>query len=130
MTFLSEFVDRLYEAPDNAQAGYRYTSVGFVLLHVTSAVQTDEAALAYIDQVNKWYPKTKVMLLEKRDAGQQAWRLIHRVEEELLGLLPLPGVGPEPEAEGTEDTHASHASEAQPATPVTVPVIVPRVTHP
>lgn len=123
MTYLSEFVDRMYEAPDNAQAGYRYTSVGFVVLHVTSAVQTDETALAYIEQVNKWYPKTKVMLLEKRDAGQQSWRLIHRVEEELLGLLPLSGVGSAPD-QGEADISVEYIS------PLVVVIKVPPIPSP
>jgi hypothetical protein len=90
MTYLNDYLDRLYEAPENAQAGYRYTSIGFTILHVTSAIQTDEAAVDYISMVEKWYPKTKVMLIEKRNAGQQEWRLIHRVEEASRQLYVLP----------------------------------------
>lgn len=88
MSYLNDFMNRLYEAPEDAQCGYRYSSTNLVALHVTSAIQTDEDAIAYIEKVQRWYPKTRVFLIEKRDVGQQNWRLIHRVEE-VAGQLPV-----------------------------------------
>jgi hypothetical protein len=62
--------------------GYRYTNWDFVEIHLTSVPQTDEAAIEYISQIEKWFPKSQVMFIEKRDAGQRDWRLIHRAEEQ------------------------------------------------
>lgn len=133
MSYLSDFMGRLRSAPSNAQCGYRYTSVNFTELHVTSAVQTDEAAIAYIEQIENWFPTTKVMLLEKRDAGQQTWRLIHRAEEAAGQLYVLPD-GPQgsgvPASERVSEP-ASQQSEANPLiapppSPVIIPPAVPR----
>lgn len=125
MTFLSDFVDKTYRVPLGAQCGYRYTSINFVVLHVSSVPQEDEAAIDYVAQVNKWYPRTKVMLVEKRDKGQQDWRLIHRVEEELAGLLPVSGGYSESEEDQPAPTQV-------PIVPATVPAIpvVPSIARP
>lgn len=120
MTYLSNFIDRTYRVPLGAQCGYRYTSINFVVLHVSSVPQEDEAAIEYVAQVNKWYPTTKVMLIEKRNKGQQDWRLIHRVEEELLGLLPIPGLGADTESE--EDEQAAPQAAVISVPPVIRPV--------
>lgn len=117
MTYLSNFIDRTYRVPLGAQCGYRYTSINFVVLHVSSVPQEDEVAIEYAAQVNKWYPTTKVMLVEKRDKGQQDWRLIHRVEEELLGLLPIPRGNTESE-------------EDEQAAPQAAVVSVPSISRP
>jgi hypothetical protein len=129
MSYLNDFMERMYEAPANGQCGYRYTSTGLVMLHVTSAIQTDEDAIAYVQTVNHWYPKTQVMLIEKRDAGQQNWRLIHRVEEAIgqLHLLPaepvhVPAVEEVP-APVTDDDGVSVECTSPHAVVISVPPI-------
>lgn len=127
MTYLSDFMGRLYEEPDNAQCGYRYTSSNFVVLHVTSVPQDDETAIRYINEVNSWFLKTEVMLLEKRDAGQQTWRLIHRVEE-ATGYLPVLFDNPQGSLSASEPS--DNQGEVYPVTPPPPVIIPPAVPRP
>lgn len=89
MSYMEDFLGRIYQPPISAQAGYRYTTPAFNVLHATSAVQTDEDALAYIKRVEGWFPHSKVMLVEKREAGAQEWKVIHRDEEQIRQLHVL-----------------------------------------
>lgn len=141
MSYISDYLDRLYEPPENAQAGYRYTSTGFTILHVTSAPQTDEAAIEYASMVEEWYPKTKVLLIEKRTAGQQEWKLIKHVEEasgqlyvlpaEPVLVQPVPKVSevPAPDSGTTSSPTTSGTGESDAVrvpTVVVPPPVIPR----
>jgi len=99
--------------------GYSYSDINLNVLHVTSAVQTDEAAIKYIAFIERWFPKSKVLFIEKRNSGEKTWRLIHRVEEQIRRLHVLPEepmrVQQVPEVPGI--THAPNEGEAIPSPP-------------
>lgn len=131
MSYMKDFMGRMYEPPDNAQAGYRYTTPAFNILHATSAVQTDEDALAYIKRVEGWFPHSKVMIVEKREAGTQEWKVIHRDEEQIRQLHVLLDepvhvpVVPVPAGAEENSTPEAEASPTQPLQVVVPPVIRP-----
>ncbi len=130
MTYLENFMRKMYEPPPNAQAGYRYTTPAFNVLHATSAVQTDEDALAYIRRVEEWFPHSKVMIVEKREAGTQEWKMIYRDEEQIgqLHVLLAEPVHMQ-SVEVPEVSAASDPSEADTESSLSV-VTVPPVPHP
>lgn len=134
MSYLSDYLENMNWSPKEGQCGYRYSSTALVILHVTSAIQDDASAIEYIERVETWYPKTKVLIVEKRDAGQQEWRLIHRVEEAIAGLATVRGGADEATEEGEGDsTERGHVTLPPPVASVpTVPVVVavPGITSP
>lgn len=64
----------MHRPPARTQCGYRYRNGSFAIIHVTSAIQTDEQAMEYFAMLVGW--GLNPQYLEKRDAGQDSWRML------------------------------------------------------
>ena len=53
------------------QAGYRYLNSRIMIIHTTSVVQNDEAALKYLLTVRSWGLAAKYV--QKREPGSTSW---------------------------------------------------------
>lgn len=120
----------IYTEPRRTQCGYRYSNSDLKIIHTTSVIQTDEEAIAYRDNISGWglsFP----YLIEKRDAGQDNWRMIFRGDEQGRSVHVLPGspqgsvltvaIPPPIIPSQPEEARAAQATAPPPPPPVNFP---------